>query len=84
MLKYRNYDVTPYIILILSLTLTQNGRGVGECLRGVLWIWSAKSARWAMGWGLVGEECEVARGGNVDCSAERDMNDTMVTSGGDI
>ena len=35
---------------------------------------------------MVGEECEVARGvgGNVDCSAERDMNDTMVTSGGDI
>ena len=23
-------------------------------------------------------------GGNVDCSAERDMNDTMVTSGGEI
>ena len=45
-LKDRDYDVTSYIILILSLTLTQNGRGgVGECLRGVLWIWSAKSAR---------------------------------------
>ena len=31
---------------------------------------------------IVGEECVV--GGNVDCSAERDMNDTMVTSGGEI
>ena len=31
---------------------------------------------------LVVEEWEV--GGNVDCSAEHDMNDTMVTSGGDI
>ena len=27
MLKDRDYDVTPHIILILSLTLTQNGRG---------------------------------------------------------
>ena len=45
MLKDRDYDVTPHIILILSLTLTQNARGVGEGLRGVLWIWSAKSAR---------------------------------------
>ena len=26
----------------------------------------------------------VGGGGNVDCSAEHDMNDTMVTSGGDI
>ena len=42
---------------------------------------------------MVVEECEVycedgrrrVRGwGNVDCSAERDMNDTMVTSGGEI
>ena len=33
---------------------------------------------------MVGEECEVYCGGNVDCSAERHMNDTMVTSGGDI
>ena len=39
MLKYRDYDVTPHIILILSLTLTQNARGVGEGLRGVLWRW---------------------------------------------
>ena len=35
--------------------------------------WSAKSARWSVGWGLVGEECEVARGvgvgENLDCSA---------------
>ena len=34
MLKDRDYDVTPHIILILSLTLTQNARGVGEGLRG--------------------------------------------------
>ena len=27
MLKDRDYDVTPHIILILSLTLTQNARG---------------------------------------------------------
>ena len=33
---------------------------------------------------MVVEECEVVRGGNVDCSVECDMNDTMVTSGGDI
>ena len=39
MLKDRDYDVTPHIILILSLTLTQNARGVGEGLRGVLWRW---------------------------------------------
>ena len=45
MLKDRDYDVTPNIILILSLTLTQNARGVGERLRGVVWILSAKSAR---------------------------------------
>ena len=45
MLKDRDYDVTPHIILILSLTLTQNARGVGERLRGVVWRWSAKSAR---------------------------------------
>ena len=38
-------DVTPYIILILSLTCTPNEEGVGEGLRGVLWILSAKSAR---------------------------------------
>ena len=39
MLKDRDYDVTPHIILILSLTLTQNARGVGEGLRGVLRRW---------------------------------------------
>ena len=40
MLKYRDYDVTAHIFLILSLTLTQNERGgVGERLRGVLWRW---------------------------------------------
>ena len=33
MLKDRDYDVTPHIILILSLTLTQNERGgsVKDC-----------------------------------------------------
>ena len=45
MLKDRDYDVTAHIFLILSLTLTQNARGVGERLRGVVWILSAKSAR---------------------------------------
>ena len=45
MLKDRDYDVTAHIFLILSLTLTQNARGVGEGLRGVVWIWSAKSGR---------------------------------------
>ena len=39
MLKDRDYDVTAHIFLILSLTLTQNARGVGEGLRGVLWRW---------------------------------------------
>ena len=43
MLKDRDYDVTPHIILILSLTLTQNGRG------------SAKE--WEVD--MVGEECEM-------------------------
>ena len=57
MLKDRDYDVTPHIILILSLTLTQNERRVGERLRGVVWIWSAKSARCTVK--MVGE---VARG----------------------
>ena len=46
MLKDKEYDVTPHIILILSLTLTQNERGVGERLRGV-------------SVDMVGEECEV-------------------------
>ena len=46
MLKDRDYDVTSYIILILSLTLTQNGRG-GQ----------RKFARCIVD--MVGEECEV-------------------------
>ena len=45
MLKDRDYDVTPYIILILSLIFAPNAPGVGEGLRGVVWIFSAKSAR---------------------------------------
>ena len=68
--------------LILSLTCAPNAPGVGEGLRGVVWIWSAKSARCTVK--MVVEECEVARGGNVDCSAEHDMECTMVTYGGDI
>ena len=45
MLKDRDYDVTPHIILIVSLTLTQNARGVGEGVGGVVWRWSSTSAR---------------------------------------
>ena len=37
--------------------------------------WSEKSARCTV---------EMGVGGNVDCSAERHMNDTIVTSGGEI
>ena len=55
------------------------GGGVGECLRGVVWIWSAKSARCTVK--MVTEEWP---GGNVGCSVECDMECTMVTSGGDI
>ena len=46
MLKDRDYDVTPHIILILSLTLTQNARGGGS----------------VKGWevDMVGEECSCA------------------------
>ena len=40
MLKDRDYDVTPYIILILSLTCTPNGQRVGE------------ECEVARGWGL--------------------------------
>ena len=47
-----------------------------------MWIWSSKSARCTVK--MVVEEWEVARGGNVDCSVECDMECTMVTSGGDI
>ena len=39
MLKDRDYDVTPHIILILSLIFAPNAPGVGEGLRGVVWIW---------------------------------------------
>ena len=57
-LKYRDYDVTPHIILILSLTCTP------KCTRGrrrfARWRWSAKSARGTVK--MVGEEWEVARG----------------------
>ena len=47
-----------------------------------MWIWSAKSARCTVK--MVVEEWEVARGGNVGCSVECDMECTMVTPGGDI
>ena len=79
-LKDRDYDVTPRIILILSLTCTP------KCTRG-----RRRFARCSVD--IVGEECEVyceggrrrVRGGeNVDCSAECDTECTMVTSGGDI
>ena len=45
MLKDRDYDVTPYIILILSLIFAPNAPGVDEGMGGVLWILSAKSGR---------------------------------------
>ena len=54
MLKDRDYDVTPYIIAHLYL---QMGGGVDERLRGVVWIWSAKSARCTVK--MVDEEWEV-------------------------
>ena len=71
MLKDRDYDVTPRIILILSLTCTS------KCTRGrrrsARWILSAKSARCTVK--MVGEECEVVRGvgvgENVGCSVTR-------------
>ena len=53
MLKDRDYDVTAHIFLILSLTLTQNERGVGEGLRGVVWILSASWACVVDGWKVV-------------------------------
>ena len=77
MLKDRDYDVTSYIIAHID---SKCAGGVGEGVGGVVWRWSSKSARCTVK--IVGEECEV--GGNVDCSAERDMNDTMLTSGGEI
>ena len=76
MLKDRDFDVTSYIIAHID----SKWAGVGECLRGVLWIWSAKSARCTVK--MVDEEWPV--GGNVGCSVECDMECTMVTSGGDI
>ena len=42
MLKDRDYDVTPHIIAHMYL---QMRGGVGEGVGGVVWIWSAKSAR---------------------------------------
>ena len=62
-LKYRDYDVT-------RSPVPPNAPGVGERLRCVVWIWSAKSARCTVK--MVVEEWEVARGGNVDCSVECD------------
>ena len=54
MLKDRDYDITAHIFLILSLTLTQNERGgVGEGLRGVVWILSASWACVVDGWKVV-------------------------------
>ena len=51
MLKDRDYDVTPHIILILSLTLTQNGRGGRR--RFARWILSASWACVVDGWKVV-------------------------------
>ena len=60
-LNDRDYDVTPpHIILILSLTCAPNAPGVGEGVRGVLWILSAKSARCTVK--MVGEEWPVGLG----------------------
>ena len=42
MLKDRDYDVTPHIT---GHMYPQMRGGVGERLRGVVWILSAKSAR---------------------------------------
>ena len=57
MLKDRDCDVTPYIILILSLTCTP------KCTRGrrkiARWIWSAESGGCTVK--MVVEEWEVAR-----------------------
>ena len=63
MLKDRDYDVTPYIILILSLTFTPKCvRLVGEeCDVWWRWVMVGEECEVAHGVGLVGEECEVAR-----------------------
>ena len=45
MLKYRDYDVKT---IYYRSPLPPNAPGVGESLRGVVWIWV-----------IVGEECEV-------------------------
>ena len=45
--------------------------GVGERLRGVVWILSAKSARCTVK--MVGEEWEVVRGVGVGCSVTRSV-----------
>ena len=62
---------------MLSLTFSPKCTRGRRRVRGVVWIWV-----------IVGEECEVVRGvgvgENVDCSAECDMECTMVTSGGEI
>ena len=52
MLKDRDYDVTPHIILILSLTLTQNGRGgrrrFARCSVDIVGVVGVRS-RWVEG-----------------------------------
>ena len=64
MLKDRDYDVTPHIILILSLICAPNQYRVGEGVRGVVWRWSVESAGWPLrvefnvaeiGWCKVGD-----------------------------
>ena len=63
MLKDRDYDVTPRIILILSLIFAPNAPGVGEGLRGG---YGRRRVRGEDGRRRVGG------GGNVGCSVECD------------
>ena len=56
-LKDRDYDVTAYIFLILSLTCTP--KSVMGRWRSARWRWSAKSARCTVK--MVGEECSCSQ-----------------------
>ena len=71
--------------LVLSLYYRShappNAPGVGEGLRGVVWILSAKSARCTVK--MVGEEWPVGRG-EVKTLVVVSSVTRMVTSGGDI
>ena len=65
--------MTSHLILSLYYRshVPPNARGVGERLRGVVWILSAKSARCTVK--MVGEEWEVVRGVGVGCSVTRSV-----------